>query len=153
MRLAREAGIDGFVLNMARNEETNGDSLAKAFVAAENLGNVFKLLFSFDYAGNGLWEASEVIALLNKYKGHDAYFDRGGKPMVSTFEGHARASDWPAIKIATGCFFIPSYSALGAKDAVGTGVVDGLFSWAGVSSTLVHCRTNINRSQTVACRT
>lgn len=50
--------------------------------------------------------------------------------MVSTFEGVGSAADWHEIKAATGCFFIPSFSSVGAENALNTGVVDGLFSWA-----------------------
>ena len=94
------------------------------------------VFFSFDYAGNGLWDKEEVKALINKHRKDDAYFKRGTQPLVSTFEGPRRSIDWPEIKISTGCYFVPSWSSMGAKDAMKTGVVDGLFSWAGVS---LHC--------------
>jgi hypothetical protein len=74
MTLARAAKIDGFVMNMGRNESTNGDQLDSAFLAAKNLGSTFKIVFSFDYAGNGLWLAEDVIALINKHKKHTAYY-------------------------------------------------------------------------------
>ena len=127
--LARDAKIDGFVMNMANGEASNGQPLANAFTTSSNLGNSFKFVFSFDYAGNGLWDANDVIALIQKYSGHPAYFHRGSQPLVSTFEGPAAATDWPSIKTATDCFFMPSYSSLGARNAWATGVADGLFSW------------------------
>lgn len=127
--LARNAKIDGFVMNMARAEVTNGASLANAFTAANNLGATFKLLFSFDYAGNGLWLAADVISLIQQYSPHPAYYRRGTQPLVSTFEGPQASSDWPAIKAATNCFFMPSWSSLGAKPAWALGTADGLFSW------------------------
>ncbi|KAH6623975.1 glycoside hydrolase, partial [Chaetomium sp. MPI-SDFR-AT-0129] len=127
---ASASHIDGFVLNMARGETTNGASLANAFTAASNLGNGFKLLFSFDYAGNGLWDKADVIALVNTYAPHAAYYKRGSQPLVSTFEGPAASADWPDIKAATGCFFMPSWSSLGAGPAWAKGTADGLFSWA-----------------------
>ena len=104
-----------------------------AFDAANSLGNGFKLMFSFDYAGRGSFGADEVIGLINQYKIHPACFYRGSQPLVSTFEGPSKADDWPGIKAATGCFFIPSWSSYGAKKAVaaGGGTADGLFSWAG----------------------
>ncbi|KAL4948285.1 glycosyl hydrolase family 71-domain-containing protein [Aspergillus filifer] len=61
---------------------------------------------------------------------HSSYYFYKGQAFISTFEGPGRADDWPEIKAASGCFFIPSWSSLGAKPAVATGVVDGLFSWA-----------------------
>ncbi|KAK4149895.1 glycoside hydrolase [Chaetomidium leptoderma] len=122
--------IDGFVLNMAAGEATNGASLANAFTAANNLGSSFRLLFSFDYAGNGLWDKQDVVALISQYSSNPAYYRRGSQPLVSTFEGPAASGDWPSIKTATGCFFIPSWSSLGAAPAWAKGTADGLFSWA-----------------------
>ncbi|KAM7212852.1 Glycosyl hydrolase family 71 domain containing protein [Rhypophila decipiens] len=130
MSLAQAAHIDGFVLNMARNESTNGASVANAFAAANNLGSNFKLLFSFDYAGNGLWDKADVISAINTYAPNPAYYRRGSQPLVSTFEGPAASADWPDIKAATNCFFMPSWSSLGAGPAWAKGTADGLFSWA-----------------------
>ncbi len=87
------------------------------------------MFFSFDYAAEGPWAASAVINLLHEYGPNGAYFQYNGKPLVSTFEGPGNSGDWPSIKSATGCFFIPDWSSLGPNAAVGTGVVDGLFSW------------------------
>jgi hypothetical protein len=46
-------------------------------------------------------------------------------------EGPGSGADWIDIKTSTGCFFMPDWSSLGAKDAmlVAGGVADGLFSW------------------------
>lgn len=129
MTKAQAAHIDGFVLNMARGEATNGDTnLGNAFAVANNLG--FKLLFSFDYAGNGLWAKGDVIRLINAYASNSAYYRRGSQPLVSTFEGPAASADWPDIKADTSCFFMPSWSSLGAAPAWAKGTADGLFSWA-----------------------
>ncbi|RYC93703.1 hypothetical protein BFJ63_vAg3341 [Fusarium oxysporum f. sp. narcissi] len=125
---AQEAHIDGFVLNIAYDDATNDRSIPMAFDAAGSLG--FKLLFSFDYAGNGDWPMDEVISLINKYSSHSAHFKRGSQPLVSTFEGFNRAKDWSTIKDKTNCYFMPSWSSVGAKRAVRTGETDGLFSWA-----------------------
>lgn len=120
---------------MARGEEiTNGDSLALAFQVANNLGATFKLFFSFDYAGNGLWNESSVIALINKYQKEPSYFKRGLQPLVSTFEGPRAHETWWNIKAKTQCYFVPSWSSIGARNATQSGVVDGLFSWAAVSN-------------------
>lgn len=108
--LARDSSIDGFVLNMALGEKTNGESLANAFIAAGNLGSTFKLFFSFDYAANSLWPASQVISLIQQYSPYPAYFHRGSKLLVSTFEGPKASADWPRIKAATNCFFMLSWS-------------------------------------------
>ncbi|KAJ5793715.1 Glycoside hydrolase family 71 [Penicillium paradoxum] len=127
---AQKAHIDAFALNIAYNYPTNNRSLANAFTAANALN--FQLLFSFDYVGNGAWPEGEVIGLLRKYSNNTAYYQHAGKPFVSTFEGSANATDWSTIKKHTDCFFVPGWSALGAKEAlaVAPGVPDGLFSWA-----------------------
>lgn len=114
---------------MAHDEETNGASLANAFTAANNLGSSFKMMFSFDYAGNGLWPKADVIALIQKYASNAAYYHRGSQPLVSTFEGPKASDDWEDIKAKTKCFFIPSWSSLGAVPAWDLGTADGLFSW------------------------
>ncbi|OQE13014.1 hypothetical protein PENFLA_c057G06428 [Penicillium flavigenum] len=129
MKLAQDAHIDAFALNMAYNDPTNMKALAAAFAAADSVG--FKLFFSFDYAGNGDWPKNDVVDLITQYSAHSSYFFYKGKAFVSTFEGPGRADDWPLIKLTTNCFFVPSWSSLRAKPAIETGVVDGLFSWAG----------------------
>ncbi|KAH9206181.1 putative extracellular alpha-1,3-glucanase/mutanase [Leptodontidium sp. 2 PMI_412] len=123
--LAQQAHIDAFALNVAVGET---GPLSDAFTAASSLG--FKLFFSFDYAGNGLWDQGVVTSVINQYKANGAYYKRNGAPLVSTFEGPQVASQWTTIKQQTGCFFIPHWSSLGAKSAVVLGVADGLFSWA-----------------------
>jgi hypothetical protein len=127
--LAKEAHIDAFALNMAWGDPTNDAQLPNAFNAAIAAGG-FQQFFSFDYAGNGPWEANIVIALLSQYVTSPAYYFYGDQPLVSTFEGPNSASDWPGIKEATGSYFIPDWSSQGAKTvlAIGSGIVDGLFS-------------------------
>ncbi|KAK1985565.1 mutanase [Colletotrichum cereale] len=115
---------------MAKGEPMNAKAIADAFSNAETLG--FKLFFSFDYAGRGPYSKDEVISWINKYAPSSAYFRHQGQPFVSTFEGPDQAEDWHDIKAATGCFFVPDWSSLGAGPAVRAagGVADGLFSWA-----------------------
>ncbi|KXH67234.1 mutanase [Colletotrichum salicis] len=131
IRLAKEAHIDAFVLNMAHGEAVNEPSLERAFNAAKSEG--FKLLFSFDYAGRGPWPKDTVISYLKKYGSTAEYFKHSdGKPLVSTFEGPGNADDWIDIKKQVSYFFIPDWSSEGAKPALalGGGVADGLFNWA-----------------------
>ncbi|KAJ5305400.1 uncharacterized protein N7443_005060 [Penicillium atrosanguineum] len=128
--LAKGSHIDAFALNMAYGVSTSEQAVANVFNAAESLG--FQLFFSFDYAGNGSWPQSDVIAFLQKYSLSSAHYKYGGKPFVSTFEGPDNAGDWSEIKEQTGCFFVPDWSSIGAQAALqlAGGVVDGLFSWA-----------------------
>ncbi|KAL4929521.1 glycosyl hydrolase family 71-domain-containing protein [Aspergillus undulatus] len=127
--LAQGAGIDAFVLNIANEDATNDIALPIAFTAAYDMG--FQLLFSFDYAGNGAWDKSVVIDMINEYGSKETYFKNDGNPFVSTFEGPNNADDWKDIKKETGCFFMPDWSSVGAQPAVnlGDGIADGLFSW------------------------
>ncbi|PQE12788.1 alpha-13-glucanase mutanase protein [Rutstroemia sp. NJR-2017a BBW] len=126
MAIASNAHIDAFALNIASNDRNLASSISHAFEAASNSG--FKLFFSFDYANN--WLKSDVLKYINQYSGNVAYFHYKSKPFVSTFEGPGSSDDWVDIKAQTGCFFMPDYSSLGAKEALKLGVADGLFSWA-----------------------
>ncbi|KAK1460022.1 glycosyl hydrolase family 71 [Colletotrichum melonis] len=125
--LAQQAHIDAFVLNFGIHEEAIV-RLPDVFAAAEQTG--FKLLLSFDYEGAGAWPKERVIEIVSRFGPSPAYFKRGHQPIVSTFEGVGNAADWHEIKAATNCFFIPSFSSIGADNALKTGVTDGLFSWA-----------------------
>lgn len=125
---AQEAHIDAFALNIAKDDPVNDKALPMFFDVADEQG--FQLFFSFDYAGNGPWDMGDVIELINKYAGRDSYYHYSGQPFVSTFEGPENSDDWLAIKQATGCFFVPDWSSLGAKPAVELGTADGLFNWA-----------------------
>jgi glycosyl hydrolase family 71 len=104
IQYAKDASIDAFALNIARNEETNNGAVSLAFDAADAMG--FKLFFSFDYAGHGAWDKSDVTDLITKYRSRGAYFHEGEKPFVSTFEGPDNAADWQDIKMNTNCFLI-----------------------------------------------
>jgi hypothetical protein len=127
MALAQQAGIDAFALNMAAGDTSDANSISNAFQAANQKG--FKLFFSFDYAAWGAWDKNTVISYINQYKNDGAYWKQGSQPLVSTFEGTGNVGDWASIKSATGCFFMPEWSSMGAQAAANTGVVDGLFSW------------------------
>lgn len=130
IRLAQEAHIDGFALNFAYGEASTDHSMDMIFDAAAAVG--FKLIFSFDYAGNGPWPKGDVAFFLEMYTTRPAYFrHHGEKPLVSTFEGPNESEDWHDLKKRFNVFFMPSYSSLGAKKAMKKGVADGLFAWAG----------------------
>lgn len=70
MRLAKDAHIDAFALNMAYKDQANLISLERAFDAANSIG--FKLHFSFDHAGNGLWPKNAIIDLVSQYGSNKA---------------------------------------------------------------------------------
>ncbi|GFF45306.1 alpha-1,3-glucanase/mutanase, putative [Aspergillus udagawae] len=129
IKIAQSAHIDGFALNFANDDDVDNLLLEflKALVAAGRWN--FKMIFSFDYAGNGPFLIDSVVTILN-YAQLPAYYQYRGKPLVSTFEGPANAKDWAEIKKKVDCFFMPDWSSLGAKDALALGTADGLFSWA-----------------------
>lgn len=64
MKLAKDAHIDAFAMNMAWEDSTNDHSLEMAFNVANSVG--FKLFFSFDYAGNGPWSQDTVIRMIQQ---------------------------------------------------------------------------------------
>ncbi|EON68507.1 hypothetical protein W97_07765 [Coniosporium apollinis CBS 100218] len=133
IQLASEAGIDGFVLNIATPYGNIAPQVANAFQAANQLGSRFKLLFSFDYLGGaGPWPANEVINILKQYGPNAAYYKYNGKPLVSTFEGVNNINDWPNIRASVpgGIFFLPDWASLGPGGfSAHLDKVDGAFSW------------------------
>ncbi|MCJ1475766.1 hypothetical protein MMC13_004430 [Lambiella insularis] len=125
---ASAAGIDGFALNIAGDGYTS-TQLGYAYDAADAAGN-FKLFISFDYAANPAFvgDVQGVSSIINTYKGRKSQYLYDDAPLVSTFEGTTSAGDWPAIKSATGCFFVPDWtSAKGTPNTFAN--VDGALSW------------------------
>jgi hypothetical protein len=67
MRLAQDAGIDAFAVNMGANDATsNYEKIDMVFRAAEQ--NNFKIMFSFDYAGNGVWPRQRVLDYIRRVR-------------------------------------------------------------------------------------
>ncbi|WEW56046.1 vacuolar aminopeptidase 1 [Emydomyces testavorans] len=129
IKLAKEAHIDGFALNIAPQDGNTDAILQKAYKAAGEAGD-FALFLSFDYASGGPWPSNRVIEKINTYKSHSAQFKYKDRPLASTFEGANNADDWLSIKKSTDCFFMPSWTSLGPegfKRFIST--VDGAFSW------------------------
>ncbi|KAJ0415872.1 glycosyl hydrolase family 71-domain-containing protein [Aspergillus carlsbadensis] len=126
---AQKAHIDGFALNIAPQDDYTDRVLQTAYDAAERIGH-FSLFLSFDYESGGPWPWDRVISTINAYKSRPAQYFYKGKPLVSTFEGVGSSSDWPYIKSATGCTFIPDWTSL-APSGLHTvyETVDGAFSW------------------------
>ncbi|EHK98101.1 putative Glucan endo-1,3-alpha-glucosidase agn1 [Glarea lozoyensis 74030] len=127
--LAKEAGIDAFVLNMGFGDSNIPPQVANAFSAAEAAG------------GGKPWPAGpsgefsqSVMGILEKYKESPAYFKVENKPFVSTFQGIDNMGDWApggTIRSAVGdVFFVPNWDGTGlekvqaAKDSI-----EGFFPW------------------------
>ncbi|KAG9256840.1 glycoside hydrolase [Emericellopsis atlantica] len=127
---AKNLGIDGFALNMGPTDPWTLPQLRNAYRAAEAIGG-FTLFPSFDMACCGDWGVQAVIDIINEFKVSSAHTVAGDKPMVSTFEGPAWASNWQAVRDATGgIYFVPDWSSLG-PDGVSQhlNTIDGHFSW------------------------
>jgi len=111
---AKEAGIDGFALNIGSTDTQNHEQLELAYeVAAEN---DFLLFLSFDMAATH-WDAGPIGENITLYKDLPAQFKIDGRPVVSTFEGPSQADDWAGIRNAVdgGIYFIPDWASLGAE--------------------------------------
>ncbi|KAH3463578.1 hypothetical protein KXV78_000763 [Aspergillus fumigatus] len=146
IRLAQDAQVDAFALNIAADDAINGHALQLAFTAAQRAR--FKVFFSFDYVARGPWNQHDVIGLLLQYRTNEAYYRVNGHPFASTFEGSENAEEWKSVKASTDCFFIPDWSSLGVKAALekGYGIVDGLFSWAAWPSGAEDMNTQVDMS-------
>ena len=137
--LAANAAIDAFILNIGYGDPNVPTQVANAFAAAEAAGSSFKLAFSFDYLGGpgGAWPATgdgSVAAYLTQYKSSPAYFQYGGGPFVSTFEGTENVGDWTqggSIRSAVGSvYFVPSWTSLGPSGITADlDSIEGFFSW------------------------
>ncbi|KAK3381989.1 glycoside hydrolase [Podospora didyma] len=126
---AKEAGIDGFALNIGPSDHYTDIQLQQAYTAAEKAGN-FVLFLSFDMAA-GEWPVSRVVSLINHFKESSAQMTVHGTPFVSTFEGPGWAENWFSVRMQTGgIFLVPDWSSLGPY---GVGekldLIDGAFSW------------------------
>ena len=124
--LAKAAGIDAFVLNIAYPDPNTPKQVANAFAAAQAPNSTFKLFFAFDYLGGGKpWPAdggtadtpSSVVSYLLKYQNNPAYFCYNNASFVSTFEGKDNAQDWApggAIRSKVGpVHFVPNWNSVG----------------------------------------
>lgn len=138
IKLASDAGIDAFVLNMGYADSNIPGQVAKAFQAAEAAPGDFKLFFAFDYLGGGqTWPATgenSVVSYLNQYKNSKAYFKVDGKPLASTFEGVTNVNDWayggPIRSQVGDIYFMPDWASLG-PDGIKQHLdkIEGAFSW------------------------
>ncbi|KMP03767.1 mutanase [Coccidioides immitis H538.4] len=91
IKLAKKAGIDGFIFNIAPQDDYTNAVVRKAYEAASELGDS-TLLLSFDYL---------IIELIDTYKAYP-------RP--------DNVSDWPSVKNSTNCLFVPSWTRLGHKE-------------------------------------
>ncbi|KAK4466453.1 glycoside hydrolase [Cladorrhinum samala] len=129
IKTAKEAGIDGFALNVGPSDIWTEAQLSHAYHEAEQAGD-FVVFISFDMAC-GSWTVEQVVNLVNQFKDLPAQMHVEGKPLVSTFEGPDWAENWEAVRSQTDdIFLMPDWSSLGPY---GVGekldIIDGAFSW------------------------
>lgn len=110
MRLAQAAGIDAFALNVGATDQTTTSQVPQAYTAAAQVG--FKVFLSFDYAAQGPWSSVAVINTIRTYANSPGQFKVNGLPLVSTFEGTAKGSDWATIRQSTPLFFVPEWTSI-----------------------------------------
>lgn len=114
MQSAQAAGIDAFALNVGATDQTTTTQVPQAYAAAAKVG--FKVFLSFDYAAQGPWSSQAVINIIRSYANSPGQFKVNGLPLVSTFEGTAKASDWATIRQSTPLFLVPEWTSLGPQD-------------------------------------
>ncbi len=86
MQMAQSMGIDGFGLDIMIDNENYHRSIEAMFRAAKRFGNGFKLFFEFDYGQPALEaRAADILMLMKKYAGHEAYERVNGLPLVSAY--------------------------------------------------------------------
>ncbi|KAK3388486.1 glycosyl hydrolase family 71-domain-containing protein [Sordaria brevicollis] len=133
IRLASEASIDGFALNIGPADHYTYTSLHTAYEAAATFTN-FSLFLSFDFASqpDNNWDVDYIANLTNTFKDEPAQFKVDGKPLVSTFEGVEFVEGWREVRkrVDGGIVFVPDWSSIGPEGVrERVGEVDGAFSF------------------------
>lgn len=114
MQLAQAAGIDAFALNVGATDQTTTTQVPQAYTAAAQIG--FKVFLSFDYAAQGPWSSQAVINTIRTDANSPGQFKVNGLPLVSTFEGTTKASDWASIRQSTPLFLVPEWTSIAPSD-------------------------------------
>ncbi|ODN93422.1 hypothetical protein L198_05287 [Cryptococcus wingfieldii CBS 7118] len=126
MQLAKDAGIDGFALNIGVDSYSEGQ-LDLAYAACETLSE-FNVFISFDFNWYTLANVTGVADMLKRFKDSSAQYRVDGKPFVSSFIGDG--FDWSstASQVGEELYAVPFFQA--TEDNANDAGVSGLFSWA-----------------------
>lgn len=121
---ARNAGIDGFALNIGSGDAWNAEQIPMAYEAAEKAD--FSLFLSFDQAAS-TFTVDQINELVNQVKSYGSQFKVNDVPFVSTFEGYDFADSWSSVRDATGgIYLVPDWSSVGPDGVSGKlDAVDG----------------------------
>ncbi|KLO15086.1 glycoside hydrolase [Schizopora paradoxa] len=147
IKLAAESGIDGFVLNVGK-EDWQLDRVADCFAACKFFGGQspsrFKLMISFDMSSIPSSRSEHVDCLveyLSSFGHHQSYYRIGGRCVVSTFAGEACLfghaglhAAWKHVLASLNSVhpvcFIPSFF-LSPDQIKEVELLDGYFNWNG----------------------
>ncbi|KAH7020782.1 glycoside hydrolase [Microdochium trichocladiopsis] len=133
---ARDMGIDGFALNIGRDDSWNLEQLDLAFRGEDALSTRqgFRLFLSFDMADPGQpWSVEQVVRYITMFARRRSYLRaRDGRAVVSTFEGTGWADNWPDCEdAAQGIFLVPAWTSLGPQGVEKKlDMIVGAFNWA-----------------------
>ncbi|CAA7261571.1 unnamed protein product [Cyclocybe aegerita] len=141
--LAHAAGIDGFALNMGR-DEWQPARVADAYEAAKRSGLDFKLFLSLDMSSfpcDSPDDAQTLRNLVNSHASHPNQLQYNSKTFVSTFAGEncnfgqgSAAEGWKTQftkhpDLAGKIYFVPAFFIDPAAFKDFADVMDGDFSW------------------------
>lgn len=143
IKLAHKHALDGFALNVGR-EEWQRDRVLDCYQAAERSGLPFKLFISFDMTSIPSESTEDTGLLLDYVKAvayHPNQFRSDGKVVVSTFAGeHSRFGcettnqAWTAVKMVlekiTPIHLIPAFF-VDPSAHYNLTCTDGYFNWNG----------------------
>ena len=129
MQTAKDHGIDGFALNIGKDDYTQ-KQLDLAYAAAEVVD--FDLFISFDFNWYSISDVDGVSTMFKRYMDKPKQYKVNGKPFVSTFVGDG--FDWGAVETAVGkpIHSVPFYEPKAENADLPS--LSGLFSWYVVSS-------------------
>ncbi|KAL5531942.1 hypothetical protein ACEPAF_5505 [Sanghuangporus sanghuang] len=143
IRLASKHGIDGFALNVGK-EDWQFDQVSACFEAAERSATNFKLFISFDMSSLGSSSLQDISLLkryIQEFSCHSHYMHYNRKALVSTFAGENSLfgcpdceSGWMLVKdtLEEVCpiFFVPSFF-IDPRRFRSMRCLDGAFNWNG----------------------
>lgn len=145
IQLASESGIDGFVLNVGK-EEWQLDRVADCFAACSQgqLHPDFKLMMSYDMSSFPSARPEDIEHLkeyISRFGRHQCYYIIDGRSVISTFAGeaclfgHAELhAAWKHVVRSLNSLlpvcFIPSFF-LDPNQIKDLDVLDGYFNWNG----------------------
>ncbi|PVG00439.1 hypothetical protein CPB86DRAFT_824436 [Serendipita vermifera] len=152
IQLASSHGIDGFALNIGK-EEWMTDRVADAYTAAQSIGSTFKLFLSLDMSSLPCATKSDMNNLqeiVSRFSSHLNQLLHKGKPLVSTFAGETctygggLAAFWAEFKngLNGNVHFVPSFF-VDPGQLGNLSFLDGAFNWNGGWPTQLNAASSL----------